>query len=63
MGQIIIPVYSLIVGVIILVLPFMVSFIFLRKTLREKDKSVKLEDRVKILEAEVRELKDKFEDL
>lgn len=53
-----IAIYSLIIGILIVIVPFIISLILVKKLAKERDKSVKIEERVNVLEAEIKEIKD-----
>lgn len=58
LGNIMIAIYSLIIGILIVIVPFIISLILVKKLTKERDKSVKIEERVNVLEAEIKEIKD-----
>lgn len=53
-----ITIYSLVIGLLIVAIPFIISIILITKLIKEKDKSISLEERVKVLEAEIKNIKD-----
>lgn len=54
--------YSIIIGMIIMLVPFMGGYILIKKMQKKSDTQASLEDRIRILEAEVQLLKNKLED-
>lgn len=57
-----ISLYSMIIALGIVLVPFMISFIIIQRMMKKKNLEVSLEDRVKVLEAQVQELKDMLDE-
>lgn len=58
MGNFVISTYTIMIGLGIIVIPFALTFIVVRKMISKKETAASLEERVAVLEAQVKELKE-----
>lgn len=58
MGNFVISTYTIMIGLGIIVIPFALTFIVVRKMISKKETTASLEERVAVLEAQVKELKE-----